>query len=239
MNTYEQIFNQRGRSYHLAMEKYPAARNEEFNNIIEKLRLNEGGTILDIPAGGGYLKQFLRNVNYLGYDFSGEFESGHDGIKKCKESKIDLTDECVNEIVSLAALHHIVDRKAFYAEMHRILKRGGQLVIADVSAKSHIATFLNGFVDQWNSMGHQGNFICENDLNELTNSGFEVTITTKSYFWNFHNSHAAMDFFRLLFCLDLQPPKRDLKESLMSLGVISNDDRYSINWELSYLVCKK
>ena len=177
MQAYEDIFNQRGQSYHLAMEKYPKAREEEFHAAIKRLKKNPGSTILDLPAGGGYLQKYLnKNINYLAYDFSGEFNDNHSKIIKCKESKIELGDGTINEIVSLAALHHIVARKEFYEEMYRILQNGGRLIIGDALAGSRIDDFLNGFLDQWNSMGHQGRFIKEEDVNEIREAGFDLKL---------------------------------------------------------------
>ncbi|WP_421763611.1 methyltransferase domain-containing protein [Ekhidna sp.] len=239
MQAYEEIFNQRGRSYHMAMEKYPSARDEEFKTIVKKLRQSSESTILDLPAGGGYLHNYLNeNVNYLAYDFSGEFNDHHLGIHKCKESKIDLEDESVTEIVSLAALHHIVARKDFYTEMYRILKPGGRMIIADVKVDDKISRFLNGFVDQWNSMGHQGKFIRAEDQLELRNAGFDVNVEDQSYLWNFQTEAEALEFFRLLFRLDINPSDTELKNALSELGTNDNNG-FSVSWGLCYLICSK
>lgn len=239
MLAYEEIFNQRGRSYHMAMEKYPNTRDEEFESIVSKLSQSPDNVILDLPAGGGYLGRYLNdNVKYLAYDFSGEFDHQHSGIRKCKESKIELENDSVSEIVSLAALHHIAERKDFYNEMHRILEPGGKMVIADVKDDGEISSFLNGFVDRWNSMGHQGRFIGQGDTLEINNVGFDVEVSEKSYYWNFQNESSALEFFRLLFCLDLNPSDKELKNALSDLG-IKDDEGFSVSWELSYLICSK
>ncbi|MEQ9466746.1 MAG: methyltransferase domain-containing protein [Ekhidna sp.] len=239
MQGYEEIFNQRGKSYHLAMEKYPHARDEEFYAAIKRLQQRSGSVILDLPAGGGYLKQHLRTgVNYLAYDFSGEFNDNHAGIKKCKESKVDLQDESVDEIVSLAALHHIVARREFYSEMHRVLKPGGQLIIGDAVKDSKLDSFLNGFLDRWNSMGHHGNFIKSEDLMEMKQAGFQVEMKVDEYYWNFNTQKEAIDFFRLLFCLDLNPPDHEVVKEFDLLG-IKMDHGFSVSWSLGFVVCTK
>lgn len=239
MQGYEEIFNQRGKSYHLAMERYPEAREEEFIAAVKRLKQTQNSTILDLPAGGGYLRKYLNeSVNYLAYDFSGEFNDNHLQIKKCKESKVELSDESVDEIVSLAALHHIVARKEFYSEMYRILKPGGRLVIGDATANSKLDTFLNGFLDEWNSMGHNGRFIAEGDLAEIEEAGFRTDIAIDKYQWNFSTQHDALDFFRLLFCLDRNPKKETLFSALQELG-ISQENGFSVGWELGFITCEK
>ncbi|WP_424962499.1 class I SAM-dependent methyltransferase [Ekhidna sp.] len=239
MQAYEDIFNQRGRSYHLAMERYPNAREEEFHAAVKRLCQTPKSTILDLPAGGGYLQQYLsEDINYLAYDFSGEFNDNHSNIKKCKESKVDIDDESIDEVVSLAALHHIVARKDFYSEMYRILKDGGRLIIADAIAGSRIEEFLNGFLDQWNSMGHRGRFIKEEDLKEIREVGFNVKMETDKYHWNFDSRASAMDFFRLLFCLDLNPSDQEIMIAFKKLGVMESSG-FSVTWELGFLTCQK
>ncbi len=239
MQGYEEIFNQRGKSYHLAMDKYPDARNAEFLAAINRLQQADDSTILDLPAGGGYLQKYLKsNINYLAYDFSGEFNDNHTRIRKCKESKIELDDESVDEIVSLAALHHIVSRKEFYDEMHRILRPGGRLIIGDATANGKLDNFLNGFLDSWNSMGHHGRFIKEQDLHEIEEAGFQTGFVVDQYQWRFSNQTEAMDFFRLLFCLDLNPPEEKLMGALQDLGV-DEKNGFSVSWELGFITCMK
>lgn len=239
MQGYEEIFNQRGTSYHLAMEKYPHARDEEFLAAARRLIQQKNSTILDLPAGGGYLQKHLKKgVNYIAYDFSGEFNDNHQRIKKCREGKIDLPDESVDEIVSLAAFHHIVAREEFYAEMNRILKPGGRLILGDVVSGGKLDRFLNGFLDQWNSMGHNGRFIEDKDFRDISRTGFNLNFETEQYLWNFDTKQDAIDFFRLLFCLDLKPSDQEVIEAFLELGVSENNG-YSIAWELGFITCEK
>ena len=239
MQAYEEIFNQRGKSYHLAMQKYPHARDAEFQAAARRLKQTDGTTILDLPAGGGYLKKHLSNqIHYLAYDFSGEFDDNHSQIKKCKESKVELDDESIDETVSLAALHHIVERKAFYSEMYRILKPNGQLIIGDVVLGSKIDPFLNGFLDRWNSMGHNGNFLKEDDLKEIKQAGFSVEMEVDQYHWKFSQESDALDFFRLLFCLDKNPSDEEILAEFDKMG-IQKENKYNVFWELGFITCTK
>ncbi|MEO1254228.1 MAG: methyltransferase domain-containing protein [Bacteroidota bacterium] len=239
MQNYEEIFNKRGRSYHMAMEKYPHARDLEFLAITQRLVQKPKSIILDIPAGGGYLKRYLSpDVSYLAHDFSGEFDDNHTGIKKCKESRIELQNSSVDEIVSLAALHHVVSRENFYKELYRILKKGGQLVIGDVVSKGKQDKFLNKFVDQWNTMGHDGKFLEMQDLDEIAAVGFSINYEKEKYTWNFSNEGEATDFFRLLFCMDLNPSEKLLIDAISELG-IDQSNGFSVNWELGFVSCIK
>ena len=52
---YAGIFEQRGSHYHAAMRAYPAARTAEFDQVFAARALAADETLLDVPAGGGYL----------------------------------------------------------------------------------------------------------------------------------------------------------------------------------------
>ncbi len=240
MQGYKEIFEKRGKSYNSAMIKYPHARDEEFQAVADSISIGKNCTILDLPAGGGYLQRFLpRNVNYLAYDFSKEFYDDHAGVKKCKESRIDLPDGSVDVIVSLAALHHVTDRSSFYAEMYRLLKPRGQFVLADVVSGSKVDTFLNDFVNRWNSMGHLGKFIEPDlDLKELSKAGLVAEFEEKMLRWNFENEKDAKIFFKDLFYLDRNPSDRILAREQIKLGSTKSNS-YKINWSLGFFLGKK
>lgn len=241
MQNYETIFHARGHQYHEAMQSCPKAREQEFKAALEYLSLRDGAIILDLPAGGGYLESYLgKNVEYLAYDFAGEFEDNHSRVNKCREAKIDLPDQSVDEIVSLAALHHIVERSAFYAEAARILKPGGKIVIGDVLSGSGEDAFLNGFVDKWNSMGHEGVFMNPSaDISQIEAQGLKVKFEKKRYFWCFSGEEEALGFFRRLFYLDKQPSDDLLAQELRQLGVHSMEGEYKVSWCLGFYVAEK
>lgn len=241
MQDYEEIFGTRGRSYHEAMHQFPHARKQEFQTAIEYLKKERGSTILDIPAGGAYLKKHLPpDITYLAYDFSGEFEEGHASVGTCKESKIDLNSQSVDEIISLAALHHVVARREFFTEMNRILKRGGRFLIADVVAGSRVDPFLNAFLNVWNSMGHVGQFIMRGeDVRLLSSCGFKVDFEERTFDWTFSNQVEALQFFRKLFYLDLNPSDEKLLNELVKLGVRDRGNQLYVKWSLGFLICEK
>ncbi|NJK62121.1 MAG: hypothetical protein HC921_05015 [Synechococcaceae cyanobacterium SM2_3_1] len=74
LDLYRDTFNHRGASYHRAMQKYPAARDREFQLLFADLDLSQVHTVIDIPAGGGYLRRYLpKEIELVEYDPSGDF----------------------------------------------------------------------------------------------------------------------------------------------------------------------
>ena len=76
MNDYRVIFQERAKDYHFAMQQFPNVRSNEFDRLIMSTDFSTIHTILDVPAGGGYLKKFVPSgVNVISTDFSEGFSN--------------------------------------------------------------------------------------------------------------------------------------------------------------------
>jgi SAM-dependent methyltransferase len=150
--------------------------------------------------------------------------------------QIDLPDASVDCVISLAGLHHLPDRDAFFQEAYRILKPGGNCCVADVAEKSCVARFLNDFVHLHNSMGHQGLFFDERAPNELEAAGFSITSSClKYYHWQFSSPDDMCNYVRLLFGLDRAAPRQVLHGIETHLGWKQVPDACLMNWGLFFM----
>ncbi len=238
---YAEIFAQNGNSYHQAMQTWPQARDQEFNTALASLNLAQGAHVLDVPAGGGYLQRYLSDSHhYHGFDFSGGFDAAHNIVENCSETKIDIADSNMDAALCLASLHHIENRSEFYQEVRRTLKPNGVFLIADVVAGSPQDGFLNTFVNQWNSLGHEGVFIdLERDQEALVNAGFSCDYSVQHYHWQFRSSAEALEYFRLLFTLDRQPSDALLTKAITQLGEKKTSAAYCVRWSLGFIKAVK
>ena len=101
----------------------------------------------------------------------------------------------VDTVISLAALHHVDEKKRFFSDAYRILRRGGPLTIADVRTQSAVSGFLDGFVNEHNTMGHRGNYIHAKTHKELAQSGFMIMESSVIPFhWGFDSPEAMGRF---------------------------------------------
>lgn len=235
--SYAEIFNHNGASYHHAMQLCPHARDEEFNAALSLLNLKVGDQLLDVPAGGAYLKGYLpESANYYGLEFSAGFDSKFK-LQLCSETQLNLETASIDKAICLAAMHHVQDKAGFLKELRRCLKTGGTLLIGDVIENTKQAYFLNGFVDQWNALGHKGDFInVERDTEFLKNAGFVSRHVIKHYHWSFDSQLECQQYIRHLFVLDKHPNDELLIQAISTLGSKKNDSKFYLQWSLGFLV---
>jgi cyclopropane fatty-acyl-phospholipid synthase-like methyltransferase len=225
------------------MEFYPQARATEFSLAIEYLDLAPNMTLYDIPSGGGYLKQFVPvdDVHYVFVESSDNFASHCPKDPGCSTllsslTAIPLAPHSADRILSLAAIHHVENKQQFFEQCLGLLKPAGLLVVGDIDAGSNMARFLNEFVHQYNSMGHEGEFLTEGMEQSLESIGFEVVSNEyKPFTWKFNSVPEALSFFRDLFGLDLASDVDILDGIEKYLGFEKGVSTVSINWALRYL----
>jgi SAM-dependent methyltransferase len=244
--TYEQIFSQRADTYQKAMQLYPAARDLEFQFVVEITDIKAGEVICDAPSGGGYLSAYLPDgiERYLtvetAADFTGHCPMGEgDRIIQSPLDQIALESNSVDVCISLAGTHHLEDKSRFFREAARILKPGGRLLIADVAQASAVDRFLNQFVDQNSSMGHKGVFLDEHSADEISACGFEISsdkITDSP--WSFNNRADMGIYSKMLFGIDLADEENVIKGIEDILGFIPGPGKVNMAWSLRCIVSK-
>lgn len=228
---YKIAFTNREEQYVEAVEKHEHVLRFEFETAVKALELKSGETIVNIPSGGNPLYKYIDpclNIHYIPFE----------PIKDNSEfSRIPLVSNSIDKIITLASFHHVhKEREDTFKEFYRILKQNGMLIIADVIEDTKQAKWLNGFVNEYNSNGHNGLFLTERDKLLAEVVGFTVECSIHKYDWIFKSDEEAVEFTKKLFGLNLL---HDDTLLLQYLTEILDYNDFKIEWQLMYLKCIK
>lgn len=227
-----------------AMRDFPDARNTERDALLDDVRLFPGMTTLDIQSAGGYLsdeihRRLAGEVTCICIEPSATLRSRLNPAFRAFGDPVEhfasVADETVDAVLGLAGLHHSESHADTINESWRVLKKGGQVAICDVEVDSHVAHWLNEFVHENSSAGHQGRFVHEGDMSRLfREAGFTgVRESRRRVPWVFESRKQVVQFFRGLFDLRCTPEEIDAALDHHFTFEESNG-RFLVDWSLLY-----
>jgi hypothetical protein len=141
-------------------------------------------------------------------------------------------------VVSLASIHHVLDKERFFRGLVRHCGARAGIVIADVIGGSRVANFLDEFVGQHNGTGHQGMFLSQLDPFEFGRREErvrDVRIETLDVPWIFPNEDAMISYCRLLFGMREVPSSVLFGALQRYIGVDDKNDGIALQWQLTYI----
>lgn len=244
LQSYEELFGQRGSAYDRAMLAFPAARDEEFGQALAHAALVPGMVVADVPAGGGYLRGYLpEGCGWIGHEPCADFTNHRTGAHAPGRALLPLpfADGAADVAISLAGVHHLADKRPLFRELLRITRPGGRFVLSDVAADTPVARFLDGFVGDHNSTGHEGIFLDGRTLEELAEAGWDVLSHRLARFhWVFADSAAMVAFCRGLFDICKADDAAIARALADGPGVeMLPDGRTGLRWSLMTIVAQR
>ncbi|MBV9653029.1 MAG: glycoside hydrolase family 99-like domain-containing protein [Acetobacteraceae bacterium] len=115
-------------------------QNEHYHRYLFALRYAEGRDVLDVASGEGFgsslLGQVARSVVGVDLDASAvrfaneNYLSERVSFRRGDAVALPIADHSVDVVVSFETIEHLEDHEAFLAEMRRVLRPGGVLVIS-------------------------------------------------------------------------------------------------------------
>jgi SAM-dependent methyltransferase len=228
---YAKIFDKRGNLYDAAMRFAPDARRREFENLMTANPVHDGAVVVDIPAGGGYLKQFLpRDISYYPLEITAAFGAQDVAVVAWNEA---WRTPPADHVFCVAALHHFEDHEAALARLLDAAKPGGVVHVADVWAGSPISHFLDDFVGAHNGTGHDGNYLSD-DRGRLPFPNKLLRCEVISCPWRFADRADMVGFARLLFAVSDLGDDEIFDALERYVGVSETPDGVALNWSLLY-----
>ncbi|WP_198678735.1 class I SAM-dependent methyltransferase [Pseudidiomarina insulisalsae] len=235
--SYTEHFETRGTAYERAMTRFPKARDEEFAQLVQAAAIVGAMRVADIPAGGGYLARHLPpDCEWLGHEPCASFTNhGNNAATSVPLLPLPWADNSIDCAVSLAGVHHLDDKRPLFAEIARVLKPGGRLVLSDVQQDSPVAKFLDEFVGAHNSTGHEGIYLNDDTPHLLTAAGFRVEqVAQQQFFWRLATREQLGDFCWQLFDLQSASPAQTVAAIDDYLGFTHfADGTVGMHWQLT------
>jgi len=136
-----------------------AAEKDQFKlrQMAARLDIRPGSVVLDVGAGTGVFIPFLRqriggDGKILAIDIAEEMLhrartkscNGAVDYLNADVAHIPLPDASVDSVVCYSSFPHFQDKPGAFAEIHRVIKRGGRLFICHTSAREAINGLHNG-----------------------------------------------------------------------------------------------
>lgn len=235
--------------YDRALAQVPDARFQEREHLISRLNLKDGLSVCDVSAGTGYLSDGINDhlqgqVSITCVENSQAFvELLKPKYRTVKSSLtgIDVADCSFDRVGTLAGVHHQQDKVAFYQEAHRILRPGGRLVIGDVLEGSPPARFLNGPVDIYSDIGHDGMFLREREISaDLKQAGFgDMQETVEHYTWRFPDEQTLIVYCKNLFRMTKATLQQVSSAISEHLKVTHDTNGCYLHWQLLFVTADK
>lgn len=242
-NEYADLFNVRGHLYNEAVSSCPLARENERAALLDLIGDAAGRTVIDIPAGGGYVADGIQarwpSASVICNEPAQRFAAAIQPCFTIRHDPMDslgLADGSIDIIASLAGLHHVGNRLPLFREWKRVLRPGAMVAVADVMADSPTAAFLNEFVHANTPGGHEGVFFSPGEFTaNLIDSGFaHVTERLIEVPWIFPNVKVMGRFCRTLFAATKATEEEVIEGIRHHLGWQEIESGIAMNWALIY-----
>jgi arsenite methyltransferase len=127
-------------------------------------RVGGRGKVIGIDMTNGMLEKARRNAKAYGY-LNVEFREGD------IEKKIPVNDSTADLVISNCVINLTMDKVGAFREVHRILKRGGRMIISDLVTDAEVAP-SSVSVEKWCSC-LDGALTKEHYLDSIRKAGFQ------------------------------------------------------------------
>ena len=246
-------FDVRGHLYDLAHKVAPNARHDEIDTIRAWVSPQQGERSMDVAAGSGFLTKFLyewTSVPAIAVDPSHSQlvalrrNAPHStilhGYPDDPRTFVKFADGCIDFATSLGGIHHVVNQREMFANVARVLRKGGRFVFADVCAGTTLARHFDEVVTRKCLTGHTAQWLSEHRVLELTN-GLPLAVTRmqiEDIYMKFASETEMYLFYKGLHAYD-HPMDEVLDDLNNVLGRADRDGKVWVRWPLLFASLEK
>ena len=258
----------RWKSYRRANDRFPRARAAELEETCRLASVRGGETVAEFGVGSGLLTFPIAAAaaplgRVFGFDVSSE---NLVSVMLANETALPIIPvqwspvdsgraapdgDAVDCVVTLATFHHFDNRsmrtgtrgrQTAAAAFHRLLKRGGRLVIGDVAGGTPPQRYFDAIDDPRYCYpnGHPHDFLTASEMKELLEgAGFtEVVVAIRSVPWVFASKDEAVEFLGVMHNAKCSPEEvRALVDAHLRFD--QSPGRCVLQWELLFAQARK
>jgi len=120
----------------------PGRRSRD--HVLEFLRREKPGRLLDIPAGAGHVSQAARGLGWRAVELDLFPHPGMQGVKADACAALPFLDASFDALVCLEGIEHFEDQTGFLRECARVLRPGGRMFLTTPNIL-HLSSRISGF----------------------------------------------------------------------------------------------
>ena len=148
------------------------------------------GPVLDLGCGRGYWMEHLsrRGIGAVGVEREVDratLAGRHGPVVAGDAAHLPVADGSFGLVWCLHVLHHLPELGRVLHEIHRVLRPGGTLVLAETVEDNPLLRAGRKLHDSWDGVGIHGHFTARSLLAEVATSGLEVVD---------HRQHSLLSF---------------------------------------------
>jgi arsenite methyltransferase len=251
----QQFDGERSQLYKEALIEYPNARAEDLKIMKRILKPQKGEKILEIGAGSGFFSGHIADL----LEEKGQLivsDPSLDQLETVKNlkrnnieviqfvqfgsKKVNLEKDKVDAVWSFGAYHHMFQKSKSFANIKRILKKGGRIVIGDVFNGSALAKHFDEQVARYCNIGHEVAFWNKEYAKTLCaiNGFSEPKFYDINIKWKFNTKKDIGIFLYKLHAMTKTTVKECQKGAEDILGVKKVRNQYELNWPMTIMIIK-
>jgi len=251
----QEFYGIRSKFYKEILREFPDAREKDIETMKKFLSPKKGERILEIGSGSGFFSKHISDmIGDKGRLIASDPSSDQlEGVKKLKRKNIDiiqfvqfgsekvnLEKDKVDAIWSFGAMHHMLQKSKSFANMKRILKKNGRIVICDVFSNSKLAKHFDDKVAKFCITGHEAIFWTKEYVESLCyDHGFaKPKFYDINMQWKFKKKSDVGVFLYKIHAMTKTTAENCLKGAEEILGIAKKGNFYYLNWPMTLFTTK-